>query len=267
MQVAAASEPGSPGKPNEDGIVVTAEMAAVLDGATVRTDTGCIHGVPWFVENLAGSLVKHEQEISPADALAEAIEETAAAHRDTCDLYHPGTPSAALAIAQARDGLLRYLVLGDVTLAIETTDGLRIITDNRVDSTAKAERAAADALPDGSLEKTKALIRMKHAELAARNVPGGYWVAAADPTAVAHSLTGEIPLHAIRRVILLTDGAARAVSPFKLYDWPGVFSVVARKGPGGLIKQVRIAEDADPTGKLYPRNKIHDDATVAVITF
>jgi hypothetical protein len=76
-------------------------------------------------------LVKHEQEISPADALGEAIEETAAAHRDTCDLNHPDTPSAALAIARMRDGLLRYLVLGDVTLAIETTDGLRIITDNR----------------------------------------------------------------------------------------------------------------------------------------
>ena len=51
MQVAAASEPGSPDKPNEDGIVVTADMAAILDGATVRTDTGCIHGVPWFVGN------------------------------------------------------------------------------------------------------------------------------------------------------------------------------------------------------------------------
>ena len=247
-------------------MVVTADMAAVLDGATVRTDTGCIHGVPWFVENLSGSLVRHEGAISPADALAAAIEETAAAHRDTCDLNHPGTPSAALAIARARDGFLRYLVLGDVTLAIETTDGLRIITDNRVDSTAMAERAAADALPDGSPEKAEALIRMKHAELAARNVPGGFWVAAADPAAVSHSLTGEIPLHTIHRVILLTDGAARAVRPFKLYDWPGIFSAVAHEGPGGLIKQVRIAEDADPTGNLHPRNKIHDDATVAVIT-
>jgi hypothetical protein len=265
VQVAAASELGSPGKPNEDGVVVTTDMAAVLDGATVRTETGCIHGVPWFVENLAGSLVKHE-EVSPANALTAAIIETAAVHRDTCNLNHPGTPSAALAIAQARDDSLRYLVLGDVTLAIETTDGLRIITDNRVDSTATAERAAADALPTGSPEKAEALIRMKHAELAARNVPGGFWVAAADPAVVSHSLTGEIPLRTIHRVILLTDGAARAVRPFKLYDWPGIFSAVANEGPGGLIKQVRIAEDADPTGSQHPRNKIHDDATVAVIT-
>jgi hypothetical protein len=265
MRVTAASEPGSPDEPNEDGVVVTADMAAVLDGATVRTATGCIHGVPWFVENLAGSLVKH-QEISPADALTLAITETAAAHRGTCDLNHPGTPSAALAIVQAQGDSLRYLVLADVTLAIETTDGVRIITDNRVDSTATAERAAVDALPAGSPEKAEALVRMKHAELAARNVPGGFWVAAADPAAVSHSLTGEIPLPVIRRMVLLTDGAARAVSPFKIYDWPSLFSVVADEGPSALIRHVRMAENADPAGKAHPRNKIHDDATVAFIT-
>jgi hypothetical protein len=245
-------------------VVITADMAAILDGATVRTDTGCIHGVPWFVENLAGSLVKYK-ELSPADALAAAIKETADAHRDTCDLEHPGTPSAALAIAQAHQDSLRYLVLGDVTLAIETTDGLRIITDNRVDSTAKSERAAADALPNGSPEKTEALVRMKHAELAARNVPGGFWIAAGDPAAASHSLAGEIPLRMIHRVLLMTDGATRAISPFSLYDWPGIFCAVANYGPGRLIKQVRMAEDADPAGVRHPRNKIHDDATVAVI--
>ena len=264
MQVAAASEPGSPDKPNEDGVVVTANMAAILDGATVRTDTGCIHGVPWFVEHIAGALVKHA-ELSPADALAAAITETAVTHRETCDLEHPGTPSAAVAIAQVYDDLLRYLVLGDVTLVIDTTDGLHVITDDRVNNTATAERAAADALPNGSPEKTAALIRMKHAELAVRNVPGGFWVAAANPDAASHSLTGEMPLRKIHRVILLTDGATRAVTPFGLYGWPGVFSVMASEGPGGLIKQVRIAEDADPTAIQYPRNKIHDDATVVVI--
>ena len=265
MQVTAATEPGSPGKPNEDGLVATADMAAVLDGATVRTDTGCIHGVPWFVEHLARSLAEHHNDL-PADALEAAIRETAEAHRDTCDLGHPGTPSAAVAIAQAHNDVLRYLVLGDVTLAVETTGGLRIITDERVNSTATAERAAADALPTGSPEKAHALVRMKVAELAARNVPGGFWVAAADPAVVRHSLTGEVPLRAFRRAILLTDGAARAVRPFKLYDWPGLFAVVANEGPGGVIKQVRIAEDADPAGYQHPRNKIHDDATVAIIT-
>jgi Protein phosphatase 2C len=249
VQIAAASEPGSPDKPNEDAVIVTADMAAVLDGATVRTDTGCIHGVSWFVEKLAGSLARNK-ELPPAQALAAAITETAAVHSETCDLSHPGTPGAALAIIQVHEEDLRYLVLGDVTLVIETTDGLRIISDNRVNGTASAERAIADALPADSPEKTDALVRMKHAELAARNV-----------------LTGDIPLKTIHRAAMLTDGAARAVFPFKLYDWPDLMSALTSDGPGALIKRVRIAEDADPMGMRRPRNKIHDDATIAVVNF
>lgn len=87
-----------------------------------------------------------------------AITETAQAHRDTCDLKHPGTPAAALAIVQEHHDSLRYLVLGDVTLVIDTTDGLRIVTDNRVNATANAERAAANALSAGSPDKAEALI-------------------------------------------------------------------------------------------------------------
>ncbi len=239
-------------------------MAAVLDGATVRTDTGCIHGVPWFVETLSKALVKYAER-SPADALTAAITETAAAHSETCDLDHPATPSAAIAIAQAHGDYLRYLVLGDATLAIDMTDGLRIITDDRVEQTALAERAAANALPTGSPEKVEALVRMKHTELAARNVPGGFWIAAASPEAVSHSLTGQIALSTVRQVILLTDGAARAVKPFNLYDWPGMFSLVTSEGPSGLIRRVRAAEDADPIASHHPRNKIHDDASVIAI--
>jgi hypothetical protein len=108
---------------------------------------------------------------------------------------------------------------------------------------------------------------MKHAELAARNVPRGYWVAAADPIAASHSLTGQAPLKIVHRVAMLTDGAARAVTPFKLYGWPDVFAVLESDGPGELIKRVRIAEAADTMGVQHPRNKIHDDATIAMVKF
>lgn len=266
MQVTSSSEAGSPDKPNEDGLVVTGDMVAVLDGATARTATGCIHGIPWFVGKLAGCLAKNN-ELAPAEALAQAIVETAAAHRDTCNLKHPATPSAALAIVQIFGDSLRYLVLGDVTLVIETNDGLRIVSDNRVDATVIAEREAVDAIPADSPEKAEALVRMKQAELAARNVPGGFWVAAADPSVVSQALAGEIPIMTIRCAVLLTDGAARAVIPFRIYDWPSLLSAATTSGPEELIKQVRVAENVDRTGIQQPRNKIHDDATIVVIQF
>jgi len=216
------------------------------------------------VQHTAGFLVNNSH-LAPAGALAAAITETASAHRNTCDLGHPATPSAAVAILQIHKDHLRYLVIGDVTLIIEMTDELRIITGSRVNATASVERATVDALPSGSPEKAAALVRMKHAELASRNVPDGYWIAAADPTATSHALTGEMPLRPIHRAAMLTDGAARAVIPFKLYGWPDLLSVLTSVGPGALIAEVRAAEDADSDGLLQPRNKIHDDATIAVV--
>jgi len=240
-------------------------MIAVLDGATARTGTGCVHGVAWYARHLADAIIGRP-DLLPADALASAIAQTADQHRG-CDLGHPGTPSAAVAIAQVRAGVLRYLVLGDVTIVTETRDGLQVVTDDRVSQTARAERAVADALPNGSLEKAEALVRMKHAELAARNVPGGFWVATTDPRVVKHAITGEVPLADLHRIALLTDGAARAVNPLMIYDWPGLMALLASARPAELIRQVRAAESNDPDAIRWPRNKVHDDATAVAVEF
>jgi hypothetical protein len=74
---------------------------------------------------------------------------------------------------QIHGEFLRYLVLGDATIVMETNNGLRIVSDNRVNATATAEREAADALPAGSPEKAEALVRMKHAELVTYRVDSG----------------------------------------------------------------------------------------------
>jgi hypothetical protein len=187
--------------------------------------------------------------------------------RGTCDLSHPGTPSAAVGIVQARRGVLHYLVLGDVTLVIDHPGRLRVVRDNRVAESAVAERAAADALPSGSVAKDQALVAMKHAELKARNVPGGFWVAASGPGIVANALTGTRPLRVYRRVALLSDGAARAVELMELYDWPGVLQMLKTQGAEELIRGMRAVEDSDPRGTRWPRNKLHDDATAVLVEY
>jgi hypothetical protein len=168
---------------------------------------------------------------------------------------------------QKNEGVVDYLVLGDVTMAAEMRDGLEVITDNRVSTTALAERAVADALPNGSPKKAEALVRMKHAELAMRNVPGGFWVATSDPRVVKHAIIGQFPIRQIRRIALLTDGAARAVEPLQIHDWSSLIALLASSGPVELIHQVRAAETADPEAIRWPRNKVHDDATAAFVEF
>jgi hypothetical protein len=259
----AATSAGRADRSNEDWVAVTSDLAVVLDGATARTDTGCIHGVAWYTRKLgAGIIAAAAVQSRPlTEVLADTIRDVTALHPD-CDLTHPGTPSAATAIVRLEGETLRYLVLGDITVVLDTTSDLTVVRDDRVSQTAATERARSDQFPIGAPEKQAALVEMKHAELAARNQPGGYWIAATDPVVVAHALTGETPAAQVRRLAVLSDGAARAVELFHHHTWSSALDALEREGPQRFIDQVRTAEHADPFGEQHPRNKNSDDATV-----
>jgi hypothetical protein len=261
VRVQIATQPGSADKPNEDRALAAQNLAVVVDGLTARTEMGCIHGVAWFAEQLARSVLLFGN-LLPVEALRSAIEHTASLHADTCDLTDPATPCAAVAIVQiGSDRLVHYLVLGDVSIVLADKEVNRVVSDQRISETALAQRAEADDLPYGSDAKTAALARMKQAEIAARHKPGGYWIAGADPTAVDHALTGDIPLSELTCVALLTDGAARTVEMFHIADWAEVLDVLSESGPLELIARVRAVELADKDATRWPRNKVSDDAT------
>lgn len=267
MRVVVASEPGSPDRANEDWVLTTPDVIAVMDGATARTDTGCRHGVAWFSTQLGAAVVRRagDRGSSLVGALAGAIADVAALHPE-CDLTHPGTPSAATAVVRVAGDAIEYLVLGDVMVLADVAGKVQAISDERVSQTAPAERAEADRYPIGSREKAAAMVAMKHIELAARNAEGGYWVAEANPSAASHALTGEFSHREVTRLAVLTDGAARALS-FDLMSAADLLDTLDTSGPAKLIDQVRAAEISDPVGARWPRNKRSDDATVAYVRF
>lgn len=258
-----ATAAGDPAVPNEDWIATTSDLLVLLDGATARTETGCSHGAAWYTRKLGAHILAGAASRSrPLEqVLADAISEVAALHPE-CDLTHPGAPSAAAALVRLDNDVLRYTVLGDVTVVLDTADGAWAVSDQQVSRTAAEERAEADRYPIGSPEKEAALVAMKHAELAAQNQPGGYWVAAAEPTVVNQAISGELDVAAVKRFAILSDGAARYVDLFGISRWEGALQLMARSGPRALIEQVRAAELRDPAGVRYPRNKRCDDATV-----
>lgn len=261
LRVTVASEPGTTLALNEDWACATSSLLVVLDGATVRTETGCHHGVAWYVRQLGAALVAGVDDgIDLREVLARAIEAVAALHPE-CDLSHPGTPSAAVAIVHVTTSSVRHLVLGDVTVVLDQGGDLSVIVDDRVSATAVDDRALADRYAIGSGEKAQALLRMKRGELAARNQPDGYWIAAADPGAARHALVGERPGQEVDRLAVLTDGAAR-VAAFGLLDWSGILDFLAAGRPRELLGMVREAEAKDAHGETWPRNKQSDDATV-----
>ncbi|MEU4097113.1 hypothetical protein [Streptomyces sp. NPDC026673] len=275
MRIETATEPGSPERPNEDFAAVAMPASGgggsliLLDGVTPPDGpTGCRHTVPWYVSQLGGSMI--ELSVSPAapslaDCLAEAVRRTAAAHRDTCDLYHRRTPQATVVAVRWNADSVEHLVLSDSVLLIEDTSGhVGAVLDDRLrrlPDPVPALRAAVRTLPRGTAARAEAASEYGRAVEALRNAEGGFFTAAADPAVAARAVTGTLPRSGVRAVAALTDGAARLVEVFHEEDWQGTFTLLRKAGPEELLRRVRAAESADPDGARFPRGKPRDDAT------
>ena len=265
MRVLLASEPGAAGRANEDFAAAVPGAVVLLDGAGYEPDSGigCVHGIAWYARTLGGLLAAGagDGRVPLAELLARCIEQVARMHAGTCDLGHPATPGATVIAARRRGDALEYLVLCDSVLLLRPRHGgPRAITDTALAETVARFQPAAGLVP-GTPEHGEAWRAYSAALEAARNQPGGYWLAAADPGAAGHALTGSEPLPGLSAVALLSDGASRLADRFHLATWAEVCDILSLDGPSGLIERVRAAESADPRGQRWPRGKIHDDAT------
>lgn len=254
-------------KPNEDWYAATDNLIVVLDGATIRTDTGCVHGLPWYVHQLGSALLTAAQDYDTSlpIAIAQAIERVAEFHRSTCDLHHPGTPSAAIGIARRNDERWEWASLGDVSVIVQTPDGVQVTSDNRVSQIAVPERRECDRYLLGTQEKLDAIHAMKPVELANRNVAGGYWIASVLPEAAEHAYTSSAEADDVARLAVCSDGAMRALDLTSINTPGAVLEVLRATGPETLVDQVRAAEMADSLGRRVPRNKAYDDATAVFL--
>lgn len=218
MRTQMATEAATWTAPSEDRALVGPNLLVVLDGQTAPDETGCMHSVGWYADQLAAAIMRFAH-LDLAAALKEAIRHTAELH-ESCDLGHSGTPSAAVGLVQIHQDRLRYLVLGDVTVVVDTKQELHIVS-------------AADS-----------------------------WTAGARPEAADHALTGELALPDVRRLAILTDGAARAVDMFHLFDWRKALELLTASGPDELIRRMRQVEKEDAKAIDWPRKRVSDDATV-----
>lgn len=227
MLIQMATDPGTPGWPNEDYACVGPGAAVLLDGCTTTprgTDTGCVHGVAWYARTLGTELlaaITAAPLVPLADALAAAIGQVRDRHAGTCDLSQRATPAATVTAVRAGPDGVSYLALSDSSVVADFGDGRppHVITDRH--------RAAA-----------------------------------ADPAAASSATTGTLPREGLRGVALLSDGATRINDVYHQLSWPAMIDVIAEHGPGALIRQVRAVEDQDPDCVRWKRYKPRDDATI-----
>lgn len=268
MRVTTATEPARPDRDNEDFVAASTNTVVLLDGVgtPVGSDAGCRHGVAWYSRHLGTSvlnLATDAPEIPLVDVLELGIEHVADLHRHSCDLSHPGSPSATVIIARQNAGDLDYLVLADSVLLLESGGQTRSICDDREAQVGQHHRAAMDALPSGSAEHVDAHRQYVETLRSYRNRPGGFWVASSDPHAARESIVGKEPLASLTAVLLLSDGASRLVDRFELATWSATVDLARTDGPSAIIDRVRAAERSDPDGLRWPRGKTYDDATAA----
>lgn len=274
LEFRVATDPGSPDKANEDAFAILPTLAVVADGATSppHLGDGCIHGPAWYAQTLVGFVAAahlSRPRAEPADLLAEAIERTTVAHAGTCDVAHPGSPSATVAmLTLSPDGGAHWLVLGDCTMVANAGSELLVVSDDRLSNTSHAERAAVKEPGAASdpVEYTRRIDALVLAQRAHRNRRGGFWVASTDPEAGSQSLTGSLSTDVgfDRRAALFTDGASRIVDLYGIHTWSTALKVIDSAGPSELLRQLRQAEHRDQVANSFPRVKIRDDATVLV---
>jgi len=260
MRSELVSEPGDPGRPNEDfasvGLSASGQGGSlvVLDGVTPPRDGyGCLHPVPWFSARLGGALTElsvSQGDLPLTEVLSRAIRRVADAHADTCDLSHPRTPQATVVLARWSSSEVEYLVLSDSVLLVESPVGeVTALLDDRL-----------------SLLPRTALVSDAVADATVRNREGGFFTAAADPSVASRAVTGTLPRSSVRALTALTDGAGRWVERFHAGDWSELFALVREEGSASLVERVRRLERAEAAERPgVRRGKPHDDASVVFV--
>ncbi|GKQ40304.1 hypothetical protein ALMP_68300 [Streptomyces sp. A012304] len=253
------SEPGDRHRPNEDfasvGLPASGQGGSlvVLDGVTPpRGSTGCLHSVPWYTARLGGALTELTvslPDVPLVEALARAIARTSDAHAETCDLSHPRTPQATVALARWTPETVEYLVLSDAAVLLASPDGT--VTPVLDDRLARLPRAL--------------LASQEICDSRARNKEGGFFTAAADPAVSARAVTGAVARTRVAALAALSDGATRWTETFREGDWADLFTYVRKDGPGALVRRVRELERADTERVFLGRAKRHDDATAVYV--
>ncbi len=270
MRISLATIPAAPEQPNDDFVAAAPTAVVLLDGVGTPpgSQSGCEHGVAWFVRHLGTALLSRLAVSDTSDlrgCLADSIAAVRRRHERTCDLSHPGTPATTVVAVRQAAATLDYLVLADSVLAVDHGSSVEVVTDEREARVGSGLRERMDSLPGGTAAHRAAHRAYVEALRAYRNRPGGFWVAGGDPAAAAEAVTGSLPCDGVRALALLSDGASRLVDRFAVVSWEEAFKLLDSHGPQELLRQVRAAEDGDPTGSVWPRGKLHDDATVAYL--
>ncbi|MFJ4090999.1 protein phosphatase 2C domain-containing protein [Kitasatospora sp. NPDC089913] len=262
---------GQDSRPSEDRVFVTpaGDAVVVLDGVSTLSDERPRGG--WYADTL-GALLVDGLTAAPRAELTEVLHDALAAVTHAYGLVPGASPAATVSIVRLRGRVVEAAVLGDSPVAVVGRDGTaRVFTDPRLATLVESRPQAAEyrrrlAGGSGFDERHRELLReLRDAQMGWINRPGGYWVAEAVPEAGRRALTASWPLDEVAQVLAATDGVSAAVDDYRLHSWEELAAACRADHPQAVVDGVHRAEERDPDGRTWPRNKPHDDKALAEI--
>jgi hypothetical protein len=88
-------------------------------------------------------------------------------------------------------------------------------------------------------------------------------VAKDDPHSATQAIIGSVSLERLHGVALLSNGASRIVTEYRLAEWAGVMNMARATGPDEILRRVRNAEIEAQASEAGDGVCAPDDATVA----
>jgi hypothetical protein len=249
-----------------DRVVVTPSAVIVLDGASAFSPAAVS---PAAYADQLGTEIASAINASPAGPLPQILATAITATATALNLPDDDGPSSTVAVARLSNGTADLLLLGDSYIAYGSAGTTAVLTDDRLDHLGLPQaRLYRERLAAGSgygAAHTATLRELQVGQRARRNVPGGYWIASANPKAATHAITLALPAASLDWIVLATDGAIDTARHLGLDDWEAI-ALKDQATLSGLLQQCHEWEkETDPDGRQYPRAKRHDDKAVATI--
>jgi protein phosphatase 2C-like protein len=169
-------------------------------------------------------------------------------------------PTAAATWIRAKNGKLEGATLGDAVTIVRDPSG-KVSVFGETSKPAEEQTRAKSVMAMTPEQRLKWLQDTR----AIHNTEQGYWVFGVQPEAAAHTVFQTADAPPGTRVLAMTDGFYRLVSPYGVYDDAGLIEAVNAKGLGPVMQELRGLEANPADDARIGRFKTSDDATALLI--
>jgi len=267
------SDPGTPGKANDDSFAVSATLAAVFDGATGLSETPIFPAEPSDAAWLARLASRRFAQAGAERPVADIVRELCAEARDAVAaamsldaLPRWAWPASSFQMIRLGDGGIEIAGLGDSVAYLLTPGGgferhcpIPLGRDREAEAAARARAAAGG---DGPMLRQGVVLERLRAARSRLNTPGGAWTLGLDPAAGDHLRASRLAVVRGTKFLVMSDGFAALAEGYGRHQPAALIGVALERGLPSLLAELRHVEQVeDPDCRRFPRFKQSDDAT------